>query len=180
MSIVSQVKLGTTLYDIQSIEFITGTQAASTNAWLGTTKSAALESGKIIVYKLPYDGTSSNATLNLTLAGGSTTGAKNVLKNGTENVTDEFSANQLILMLYNGTAWQVLGGDSGGDIVTTSENFVKTVTATTSTVSTAVVNGITLVISAPTVVTSITSTSGSAITAVANDANIANAYGEFF
>ena len=186
MSVLSQIQVGSSVYDIQSIEFILGTQSSATNVWLGATESAALEAGKVIAYKLPYDGTSSNATLNLTLSGGTTSGAKNVMLNGSDGVTDEFSANQVILMLYDGTAWQVIGGgagveSSGGEVVTTSANFVNSVSATTNTINTILqVNGSELVIGSATIVSGITSTVASAVTAVDNDSNITNAYGEYF
>ena len=63
-----------------SIEYIKGTQTGSTNAWTGTTKEAALYDGKMIMYVLPYAGTSTGATLNLTLSGGGTTGAKSIYR----------------------------------------------------------------------------------------------------
>ena len=57
-------------------EFIRGTQTAATGAWTGVTEDEELYDGKEILYFLPFNG-SGNATLNLTLAGGGTTGAKN-------------------------------------------------------------------------------------------------------
>ena len=87
-----------------SVEYIKGTQASSTNAWTGTTKDSALYDGKMIMYVLPYAGTSSNATLNLTLAGGSTTGAKRIYRYGsTTSVTTHYPAGSRILMVYDGT-----------------------------------------------------------------------------
>jgi len=60
----------------------------------------------MIAYKLPFAGTGSAATLNLTLSGGGTTGAITLRrKNG--NVTTHYSATEVIFMVYDGTYWQV-------------------------------------------------------------------------
>ena len=56
----------------KSIEYIVGTQTASTNAWTGNSKDDELWIGKTIAYKMPYAGTDSAATLTLTLADGTT------------------------------------------------------------------------------------------------------------
>ena len=56
-------------------EVIVGTQTASTAAWKGNASFSELKDGQTILYWLPYAGTSSNATLNLTLADGTATGA---------------------------------------------------------------------------------------------------------
>ena len=88
MAWIKQITVSGTNYDIQSIEYIAGTQTSSTNAWKGTTVSSALDSGKVIAYKLPYAGTTTSATMNLTLSTGGTTGAKNIKMNGTEAVTN--------------------------------------------------------------------------------------------
>ena len=96
---ISQIQVGNNTYDIGSIELIYGTQASATNVWTGVTQSSSLEAGKVIAYVLPYDGTSSYATLNLTLSGGSSSGAKSIGMDGA-GVTDEFKAYAVILMLY--------------------------------------------------------------------------------
>lgn len=87
-----------------TIEYIVGTQTASTNAWTGVTKDSALYDGKMILYVLPYAGTSSAATLNLTLSTGSTTGAKHIYRYGsTTAITTHFSALSRILLIYDAT-----------------------------------------------------------------------------
>ena len=99
------------------IPYITGTQAASTNAWTGVAPFASLSTGQVIVYHLPYAGTSSAATLNLTLSDGTTTGAKSIYALASTPVTTTFEAGCDILMVYNGTAWKVdayAGGGGGG------------------------------------------------------------------
>ena len=87
-------------------EFIRGTQSAATGSFTGVTTDAALYDGKRILYWLPYAG-SGNATLNLTLADGTTTGAKNVYYMGTTRLTTHYGANNVIPMTYNLTndAW---------------------------------------------------------------------------
>lgn len=103
-----------------SVEFISGTQTAATNAWTGVTKDASLSTGKMIAYYLPYAGTSSAATLNLTFSGGGTTGAKNVKYNNNNsaanNVTTHYGAGSIIYMTYDGTYWRVAASyyDTGG------------------------------------------------------------------
>jgi len=84
------------------VEYIKGTQTESTNAWTGVTKDSALYDGKMIMYVLPYAGTTSGATLNLSLAGGGTTGAKNIYRYGnTTSVTTHYPAQSRILMVYD-------------------------------------------------------------------------------
>lgn len=91
----------------QGIEYIVGTQTAATNAWTGVTTDSSLSAGKIIAYYLPYAGTSSAATLNLTLAGGTTTGAKALRRTASSTVTTHFAAGNVIVMIYDGTYWKV-------------------------------------------------------------------------
>ena len=97
-------KLETKFDNINDIEYIVGTQTASTGAWTGKTKSTALYTGKIIIYKLPYAG-SGNATLNLTFPNGSKSGAKNVYRYGSTRLTTQYSANYYIPLVFNGTYW---------------------------------------------------------------------------
>lgn len=89
-------------------EFIVGSQTATTGSWTGVTKDNSLYDGKNINYFLPYAG-SGNASLNLTLANGTTTGAKPVYLSGTSYVTTHYAANSCINMTYNATkgAWFV-------------------------------------------------------------------------
>lgn len=80
-------------------EFIVGTQTAATGSWTGVTKRTALYDGMQIAYWLPYAG-SGNATLNLTLAGGGTTGAVNCYYNGTSRLTTHYGAGNLVHLTY--------------------------------------------------------------------------------
>ena len=93
---------------MRSTEFIVGTQASATGSWTGITEDSLLYDGKNISYFLPYAG-SGNATLNLTLSGGGTTGAKPVYLSGTTYITTHYGANSCINMTYNSSkdAWFV-------------------------------------------------------------------------
>ena len=94
----------------QNVEFITGTQTASTGAWTGISKSSVIENGKQIAYFLPYAG-SGTATLNLTLSDGTTTGAKSIYRYGTSVVNTHYGANSIVRMTWVAAknAWYVDG-----------------------------------------------------------------------
>ena len=90
----------------RSVEFITGTQTESTGSFTGVSKDTALYNGKTIFYYLPYAG-SGNATLNLTMADGTTTGAKSVYWSGTSALTTHYAAGSVISLTYltSDNAW---------------------------------------------------------------------------
>ena len=105
----------------EGTEYIVGTQSAATNAWTGATSDTALVAGKAIAYKLPYAGNSSAATLNLTLAGGGTTGAKAIRQvykdksttGAIATVTNQWPAGAVIPMVWDpaansGNGWWVV------------------------------------------------------------------------
>ena len=85
---------------LSNAECIVGTQTASTNAWTGRASFASLQDGQVIMYWLPYAGTSTAATLNLTLSGGGTTGAKEVYINATTRCTTHIAAGNMVQMVY--------------------------------------------------------------------------------
>ena len=129
-------------YGPGSVEYIVGTQASATNVWTGISKDSALYDGKMIMYVLPVSGTSSGATLNLTLAGGGTTGAKNIYRYGeTTAITTHYAAGSRIFLIYdatnsrwNSSAWYYSDTDtknSAGATDTSSKIFI--VGATTQT-----------------------------------------------
>ena len=136
--------VGSLLYGsaADSVEYIVGTQTAATNAWTGVTKESALKAGKTIAYYLPYAGNSSAATLNLTLSGGGTTGAKNVKYNSnnsaSNNVTTHYGAGSVIQMTYDGTYWRVAAGYYDTDGISNARyrtqwaNAIKAATAITA------------------------------------------------
>ena len=109
--------------DNPGVEYIVGTQptAAATNEWTGNSKDRTLETGKIIAYKLPVAGTSTAATLNLTMGNGVATGPIAVKRKGTGNTTTHYSAGEVIFMAYDGTYWQVNADyDSNSNDTTTT------------------------------------------------------------
>jgi hypothetical protein len=104
MADISQIKLpNNTTYDLKDskktgIYYVKGTQTKTTGAWTGNIDVPALYTGLTIMYYLPYDG-SGNATLNLTLSDGTTTGAKNCYVT-TGRLTTHYGAGRNIIMTY--------------------------------------------------------------------------------
>ena len=106
--------------------FVAGTQLAATGSWTGIASSVdALYDGLTINYWLPYAG-SGNATLNLTLKGGGTTGAINCYYGGASRLTTHYGAGNIIKLTYrinaniNGTAYTGWWADANYD---TSDNY---------------------------------------------------------
>ena len=91
-----------------SFIYVEGTQTAAGAAWKGKTNELTeLTAGTQILYKLPYAG-AANVTLDLTLANGTTTGAKNCYyKYSGTRLSTQYPANSTISMLYDGTQWIV-------------------------------------------------------------------------
>ena len=100
--------------------FVKGTQTGSTNVWTGELKIPALYDGLTIAYYLPYAGTSSSATLNLTLSTGATTGAVNVYYTGTTRATTHYGAGSTIILTY----WSA-GSISVGGTATTEARWTR-------------------------------------------------------
>ena len=104
MADISQIKLpNNTTYDLKDskktgIYYVKGTQTAATGSWTGNIDVPALYTGLTIMYYLPYDG-SGNATLNLTLSNGTTTGAKNCYIS-TGRLTTHYGAGRNIIMTF--------------------------------------------------------------------------------
>lgn len=87
-------------------EFIVGTQTESTGSWTGISNTIyQLQKGTRIYYKLPYAG-SGNATLNLTLANGETTGAKECYYNNTTRLSTQYGVNSIIELVFDGSYWR--------------------------------------------------------------------------
>ena len=80
-------------------EVIVGTQTAATAAWKGVASFSVLEDKQQILYWLPV-ASAANATLNLTLADGTTTGAKNVYIGGSTRCGTHVAAGNLVTMVY--------------------------------------------------------------------------------
>lgn len=106
-------------------EFIVGTWTAASGTWTGTTTDSALYDGKQIILYMPFAG-SGDATLNLTLADGTTTGAKNVYFESTTRFTTHKGQNAQLHLIYhsglklsNGTTyegwWYIANRDTDND-----------------------------------------------------------------
>lgn len=95
--------------DNASVEYIADTRSAGGAAWTGVTKDAALYDGKTIIFRLAY-ASASNATLNLTLADGSTTGAKNLYFSDSTRIGTQFVATNPVMLTYvlASDAWYVV------------------------------------------------------------------------
>lgn len=96
---------------INLLPLVIGTQTSATGTWTGTINTNTLEDGMSIRYWLPRSG-SGNATLNLTLGNGTTTGAKNCYYGGTTRLTTHYQAGNMIILTYfkaaniNGTTYE--------------------------------------------------------------------------
>lgn len=81
--------------------YVKGTQTATTNAFTGVLNEVSdLYEGLTINYWLPYAGNNSAATLNLTLADGSTTGALPVYYSGLNRFTTHVGVNNVMTLIY--------------------------------------------------------------------------------
>ena len=94
------------------MQYINGTQTASTSAWTGvTTKltSTTIPTGTIIYYRLNQSSTSTNVTLELKLSSDNTktTGAKAVYLDD-RRVTTHFRLGSIIPLRYDGANWIVI------------------------------------------------------------------------
>lgn len=100
MADISTITVNGTQYNISddmarenAVYYVKGTQTASTNAWTGNLPEVdELYDGLTINYWLPFAGTSSSATLALTLGDGTTTDAIPVYYGGTTRVTTQQSS----------------------------------------------------------------------------------------
>lgn len=90
-----------TSQEISSSPIIIGTQTAATAAWKGVAPFASLVDGQQITYWLPVAGTSTSATLELTLSDGTTTtGAIPCYYGGTTRLTTHYGAGTVIHFTY--------------------------------------------------------------------------------
>ena len=94
------IQNGTTFSDHRGIEYIRGTWTEASGTWTGVSTDTELYDGKQIILYMPFAG-SGNATLNLTLAGGGTTGAKNVYFESTTRFTTHKSQNSQLHLIYH-------------------------------------------------------------------------------
>lgn len=88
---------------------IPSTHTSSTSAWTGiNSELASLTQGVVIYYFLRQQPTTSPVTLNLTLANGDTTGAKNVYLNSSTRLSNQYGINSMICLYYSGNEWFVI------------------------------------------------------------------------
>lgn len=97
-------------------EYIVGTHGTTATAtWSGTcSKLTQIKDGTVIFFYLTSAG-ASNVTLNLTLANGTSTGAKNVYFKGTTRLSTHYPINSIVALAYttkkdNG-AWYVISAN---------------------------------------------------------------------
>lgn len=101
-------------------DLVVGTQTAKTGAWTGVANFDVLVNGQEIYYWLPYAG-DGNATLNLTLPDGTTTGAINCYYSGASRLTTHYAAGNVIHLTYrvnanvNGTNYTGWWADANYD-----------------------------------------------------------------
>ena len=100
MAFIKKIELpDNNIYDIKNtIIPVVGTQSAPTGNWTGNIDIPALYDGLTISYFLPY-APSGNASLNLTLNAGTTTGAINCYY-GTSRLTTHYGKGNNIIMTY--------------------------------------------------------------------------------
>lgn len=101
-------------------ELIVGTHGTTaTAAWTGTsTVLTEIKEGTRIQYKLSSKG-APDVTLNLTLKGGATTGAKPVYFLGNTRLGTQYDADAVINLIYDGSVWRVLNPYTNSDTVGT-------------------------------------------------------------
>lgn len=89
--------------------YILSTHTSPTSAWTGTSNEIIkLTSGIVIYYYLAKEPTTTPVTLDLTLANGDTTGAKNVYFGGGTRLSNQYRSNSMICLYYSGNDWFVV------------------------------------------------------------------------
>lgn len=92
---------------VRGPEFIEDTRASAVAAFTGVSKDTSVYDGKMILFRMHYAG-KANATLNLTLADGTTTGAKNIYFSGSVRLGTQYTANNVIALAYSASVWKVI------------------------------------------------------------------------
>lgn len=89
--------------------YIASTHTSSTSAWTGTSDEIVkLTKGTVIYYYLAKEPTTSPVTLDLTLANGDTTGAKNVYFSNGTRLSNQYRSNSMICLYCSGNDWFVV------------------------------------------------------------------------
>lgn len=111
ISTATQNALDQKAHKNNGIYVVKGTQTAATPSWTGNIDVPELYDGLTIAYYLPYAGTSSSATLNLTLSDGeTTTGAIPVYYTGNTRATTHCAAGSTIILTYWGAGSIAVSG----------------------------------------------------------------------
>lgn len=95
---ITQLKIGSTIYDINDNRLITleDNSTATAGTWLAkTSQISALADGQMFLYK-PTKAGATTTTLNI-----NGLGAKNVYRAGTTKLTTQYAANTYLLLVYN-------------------------------------------------------------------------------
>ena len=95
-------------------EYIVSPETARGTAYTGVSRDTALRDGKMILYYMQTQATAA-WTLNLTLADGTTTGAKPVRFWGTTAIGTQYAAGSIIPLVYRAGAWYFSDRDSNND-----------------------------------------------------------------
>lgn len=129
---IQQFNAGGITYDLHDSEFIIDTRTASGAALTGETKAAALFDGMQITFWMNY-AAASNATLNLTLADGTTTGAIPCYYSGTTRLGTHYGAGNAVHFTYrenvtigSTTVAQGWWGDANYSVSDTNYDIVGT------------------------------------------------------
>ena len=119
MAYIDKVNVKGIEYDVRDskksgVYYVIGTQTAATGAWTGSIEVDALYDGLTIFYYLPYNG-SGNATLNLTLSDGTTTGAVNCYYAGNNRLSTHFGAGNFVPLVYTSAGSVKISGTATTD-----------------------------------------------------------------
>lgn len=93
-----------------NVTSITSTNSTASNEWTGSYNASGLAPGKSILYTMPDGSIAGDATLNLTLKDGTTTGTKSVKTLMGASVRSAYPAGCILHMVYDGTDWIVVHG----------------------------------------------------------------------
>lgn len=93
-----------------NVTSITSTNSTASNEWIGSYNASGLAPGKSILYTMPDGSIAGDATLNLTLKDGTTTGTKSVKTLMGASVRSAYPAGCILHMVYDGTDWIVVHG----------------------------------------------------------------------
>ena len=104
------------------VYYVKGTQTAATGSWTGVIPIPVLYDGLTIMYYLPYAG-SGNATLNLTLSNGTTTGAINCYYSTTRLSTHYAKGSNIVMTYHPAGSISVDGTDTTDDRWIANANY---------------------------------------------------------